>query len=128
VKATLSGEISNTALTMKKSTPKVSIIMSVFNGEAFLQAAISSILAQTLPDFEFLIMDDGSTDSTAHILKAQTDPRITIMHQPNQGLVASLNTLLAKASGSYIARMDADDLADPERLQLQVEYLDHHPT
>ncbi|HPC74470.1 MAG TPA: glycosyltransferase [Syntrophales bacterium] len=104
--------------------PRVSVIMSVFNGERYLRKAVDSILAQTFTDFEYLIVDDGSTDGTAEILQSYQDPRIRIFRQENRGLTASLNRALGLARGGYVARMDADDIAQPERFQKQVDFLD----
>ena len=112
----------------QSANPKVSIIMSVYNGERFLDEAIRSILGQSYQDYKFLIMDDGSTDSTPEILeKYSRDPRIKIVVQENRGLTASLNTLISLAKGGYIARMDADDISLPDRIQKQVDYLDNKP-
>ena len=111
-------------------TPRVSVLMSVYNGEAFVAEAVESILTQTFQDFEFLIVDDGSTDRSARILAdyAGHDPRIRVLSQQNRGLIASLNRGLNEAQGVYIARMDADDVALPERLALQVTFLDANPS
>jgi glycosyltransferase involved in cell wall biosynthesis len=109
--------------------PTVSVVMSVFNGSRYLRPAVDSILAQTHADFEFLIVDDGSTDDTATILAgyARTDARVRIFTQTNTALAASLNRALALARGRYIARMDSDDIALPGRFASQVRFLDHHP-
>ncbi len=107
--------------------PKVSVVMSVYNAAAFLTEAVQSVLAQTFTDFEFLIVNDGSSDNSAAILAGFTDPRIKILDQENRGLVASLNRGIEIAAGDYIARMDADDRCTPDRFQLQVNYLDRHP-
>jgi glycosyltransferase involved in cell wall biosynthesis len=109
--------------------PRVSVLMAVYNGEAHLGSAIGSILDQTFTDFEFLIVDDGSTDNTPAILAkwAQEDVRIRVFSQPNQGLTVSLNRLMDSASGEYLARMDADDLSLFNRFERQVNFLDAHP-
>jgi glycosyltransferase involved in cell wall biosynthesis len=103
--------------------------MSVYNGERFLAAAIDSVLAQTFGDFEFLILDDGSTDGTAQILRDYgfKDARIRPIIRENRGLVASLNQLLEEARAPLIARMDADDICRPERFALQVAFLEANP-
>ena len=101
--------------------------MSVYNGEQFLVEAVESILGQTFKDFEFIIINDGSTDSSLRILEGFKDPRIKIISRPNKGLVASLNEGVEAASADLIARMDADDLSMPDRLDLQVKYFDSHP-
>lgn len=102
--------------------------MSVYNGELYLREAIDSILNQTFNDFEFLIIDDASTDSTPEILCSYHDPRIRIIRNTeNLGLTKSLNKGLKLAKGEYIARMDADDISLPERFDKQVDFLDSHP-
>jgi len=103
--------------------------MPVYNGERFLREAVDSILSQTFTDFEFIIIDDGSTDDTADILRlyAQQDKRIRLHHQTNQGIVAALNTGLGMARGKYLARMDADDISLPGRFAAQVDFLEAHP-
>lgn len=113
------------AKTSKKSTkiPLVSVVMSVYNGEKYLREAIDSILNQTFTDFEFIIINDGSTDNTLKIIKGYKDPRIVLISRKNKGLVASLNEGIEKAQGKYIARMDADDISHKERLQKQVELM-----
>jgi glycosyltransferase involved in cell wall biosynthesis len=108
--------------------PKVSVVMSVYNGEKYLREAVDSVLGQTFRGFEFIIVDDGSTDRTWAVLQSYDDPRIVpLRNEENIGLTQSLNKALAVASGEYIARMDADDVSLPERLEKQVAYLDAHP-
>ena len=108
--------------------PKVSVLMSVYNGEAYLERSITSILSQTYRDFEFLIFNDASTDSTEAILKNVHDPRIKVItNTVNLGLTKSLNRGIEIARGQYIARMDADDLSLPFRFEIQVGFLDSHP-
>jgi glycosyltransferase involved in cell wall biosynthesis len=110
------------------SAPLVSVLMSVYNGERYLREAVDSILAQTFGDFEFLIVDDGSTDGTAGILASCSDSRIRLIrNETNLGLTRSLNRGLTLARGKYIARQDADDVALPERLAVQVDHLEAHP-
>lgn len=102
--------------------------MSVHNGEQFLREAIDSILSQTFKDFEFIIINDGSTDHSVEIIRSYADPRIRfINNNTNLALPASLNLGLDVAAGEYIARMDADDVSLPERLSRQVSYMDAHP-
>jgi glycosyltransferase involved in cell wall biosynthesis len=110
------------------TAPVVSVVMSVFNGQAFLREAIESILSQTFHDFEFLVIDDGSTDSTAGILAsyASRDGRMRVVHHENKGRAASLNIGINIATGGYIARMDADDIALPHRLQEQLDFMERH--
>jgi hypothetical protein len=109
--------------------PRVSVVMPVHNGGFYLEPAVASILGQTFTDFEFVIIDDGSTDSTAEVLRRfqAADTRVRVHHQEQAGLVASLNRGCGAAQAAYIARMDADDIAFPERLARQVEFLDRHP-
>ncbi|MHB8753369.1 MAG: glycosyltransferase [Candidatus Acidiferrales bacterium] len=110
------------------SFPRLCVVMSVFNGQAFLAEAIESILNQTFRDFEFIIIDDGSTDKTAEILSvyARDDARIRVIHHENKGRTASLNIGISVAKGDYIARMDADDIALPDRFQQQIDFLERY--
>lgn len=105
-------------------TPKVSVLMSVFNGQAWLDLSIQSILDQTFEDFEFIIVNDGSTDATLDILNkwCSKDKRIIVINKNNTGLADSLNHGLSIARGSWLARQDADDISDPRRLIMQYEY------
>jgi hypothetical protein len=114
---------------MQPCVPSISVAMSVYNGERFLAAAIDSVLAQTLGDFEFLIMDDGSTDSSRAIIAdyAARDSRICLTASANRGLVVSLNALLAQARAPIVARMDADDICLPQRFARQLAFLSAHP-
>lgn len=109
-------------------TPRVSVIMAVHNGERYLREAISSILGQTFTDFEFIIIDDGSSDQSPEIILSFNDPRIIFLrNERNLGLTISLNRGLDVARGDYIARMDSDDISLPERLAKQVAFMDAHP-
>lgn len=108
----------------------LSVLMSVHNGEKYVREAIESILAQTYRDFEFVIVDDGSTDETNHILNtlAEKDSRVVVIkNKTNIRLTASLNKALRQAQGILIARMDADDVALPDRFRKQVAFLNAHP-
>jgi glycosyltransferase involved in cell wall biosynthesis len=111
------------------STPKVSVVMPAYNAAVYLDEAVTSILNQTLRDFEFIVVNDGSTDDTASILdKYETsDSRIRVYHQENQGMIAALNRGCRLARGEYIARMDADDISFRDRLQKQMDYIEEHP-
>ncbi len=111
------------------TTPALSVIMSVYNGAAHLNPAVQSILDQDFTDFEFLIVNDGSTDASGAILQelATTDARIRVIDHENRGLVASLNEMLAVAKAPLIARMDGDDIAMPNRFSRQIAYLEAHP-
>ena len=110
-------------------SPRVSVAMPVYNSEKYVAKAVASILAQTFEDFEFLIVDDGSTDASRAILQeyAARDRRIKLTSRPNTGYLVALNEMLRRARGEYIARMDADDVALPERFERQIQYLDDHP-
>lgn len=107
-------------------TPLVSVVMSVHNGGKYLREAVDSILNQTFRDFEFIIIDDGSTDGSDRLLDecALKDLRIRIIHQENRGLTNSLNTGLGLVRGRFVARMDADDVSEATRLARQVEFLE----
>jgi len=110
--------------------PMVSVLMSVYNGERYLREAVESILDQTFSDFEFIIVDDCSTDSTPEILKeyAEQDKRIRLMRSTRRlGLTRSLNRGIQATCGRYLARQDADDISLPGRLALQVSFLEEHP-
>ncbi len=116
--------------TQRQSAPLVSVLMPAYNGEKYLAEAIDSILTQTFADFEFIIVDDGSTDGSAQIIRdyAQRDERIRFFqHAVNRGQSSALNTGLAEARGEYIAGMDADDISLPERLRKQVDFLNKNP-
>ena len=106
----------------------LTVLMSVYNGSRFLREAIESILNQTFYDFEFIIINDGSTDRTAEILATYQDKRIRIVrNSDNIGLTKSLNEGLKLARGKYIARQDADDISLPKRLERQISYLEAQP-
>lgn len=111
------------------TAPTVSVLMAVYNGEEYLRQAVDSVLAQTFGDFEFIIIDDGSTDSSSRMLEAYSrqDSRIRCISRPNKGLTKSLNEALRMARGDLIARMDADDVCLPQRFEKQVAYLREHP-
>jgi hypothetical protein len=109
--------------------PRVSVLLPVWNGEPFLEQAIESMLRQTFSSFELIVIDDGSTDRTAAIAEefASGDERVRVLRRPHEGLSPTLNAGIAAARGEYVARMDADDISAPDRLQKQVAYLDAHP-
>ena len=111
---------------------KISVLMPAFNAEMFLREAVDSILNQTFGDFEFVIVDDCSTDATRQILEeyADRDSRVKLFrNEVNRGIAATRNRLMAEASpeSDYFALMDADDIALPERFEKQLEYLEAHP-
>jgi glycosyltransferase involved in cell wall biosynthesis len=113
-----------------KSTndPRVSVLMTVYNGEKYLSEAIDSILNQTFEDFEFIIIDDGSTDGSADIIQSYRDERIRFLRNgKNLSVPVSSNIGLKLSCGEYIARMDCDDISLPERLEKQVQFMDDHP-
>lgn len=111
-----------------KLKPLVSVIMPVYNGGDFLELTIRSILLQEFRDFEFIIVNDGSTDNTEEVAFSFSDERIRyVKNESNRGLIYSLNLAVGKAVGKYIARIDADDIAVQSRLQIQVDFLEKHP-
>lgn len=101
----------------------LTVLLPTYNAGPYIKEAIDSILAQTYTDFELLIIDDGSTDNTADILKSYTDSRIKIVTQQNKGLITTLNEGIIASRGNIIARMDADDICLPQRLALQMDFL-----
>ncbi|WP_141500338.1 glycosyltransferase family 2 protein [Paenibacillus luteus] len=108
--------------------PKVTVLMPVYNGELFLREAIESILNQNFNDFELVLIDDGSIDQSAAIISSYADPRIRFYSNgSNRGLIFTLNKGLDLAEGEYIARMDCDDFAFPDRLGRQVEFMNQYP-
>lgn len=107
---------------------KISVVMSVRNGEKYLQEAVDSILRQSYKDFEFIIVDDCSRDKTAYLLKRISDSRVRIItNSVKKGLTASLNFALKNSRGRFIARMDSDDIAVKDRLKKQVVFLEKNP-
>ena len=111
------------------TTPKISVVLPVYNGSRYLRPALDSVLAQAMSDFELIALDDGSTDATPAVLAeyAARDPRVRVVSRPNKGLVHTLNEGIDLARGPYLARMDADDLCRPERFAKQAAHLDAHP-
>lgn len=106
----------------------LTVLMPVYNGEKYLNTAINSILNQTYANFEFLIINDGSTDRSGEIVNSYSDRRIIyVKSENNKGIVATLNTGLEIGQGKYIARMDADDIAHPDRLERQLNFMLSHP-
>lgn len=104
--------------------PAVSVILPVYNGDAFLKEAIDSILQQTFTDFELIIINDGSTDGSEEIIQSYSDERIIhLKNDTNKGLIFSLNRAIDFSQGKWIARMDADDISLPERIKKQLEYV-----
>ena len=109
--------------------PEISCILPVYNGEGFIAEAIQSVLVQTFEDFELIVVDDGSRDGSPAILQscADKDSRVKVITKENGGIVSALNAGLEAAQGKYIARMDADDIMFPNRLELQRNFLETHP-
>lgn len=107
--------------------PRVTVLIPAFNAERFIGSAVQSILDQTFTDFELLIVNDGSTDDTIGVVRRFEDPRLRLVDQDNKGVAGALNRGLAEAQGDLIARMDADDIAYPARLERQVTFLDENP-
>lgn len=107
------------------TSPKVTVLMPVYNGQQYLKEAIESILNQEFTDFEFLIINDGSTDESAGMIASYTDPRIRVINnEKNIGLVNTLNKALELCKGEYIVRMDCDDISLKDRLKVQVAFMD----
>ena len=109
--------------------PAVTVLMPVYNADRFVAQTVNTIITQTFHDFEYIIINDGSTDRSLEILQgyAARDPRIRLISRPNTGYVVALNEGLALARGTFVARIDADDLADPRRLELQVARMRSEP-
>lgn len=109
------------------SHPKISVVMPVYNVEAYIAEAIDSVLAQTLPDFELIIVDDGGTDSSMDIARAYSDPRIRFISQSNRGLPGARNTGIAAARAPLIALLDSDDRFHPDKLLLHYVHMQASP-
>lgn len=112
------------------NTPKLSVLMPAYNAEKYIAEAIESILNQTFADFEFIIVDDGSTDGTWGIIQryAEREGRIVgVRNEENMRISGTLNRGISLARGEFIARMDADDWSYPDRFQKQIQYMEEHP-
>lgn len=107
---------------------EISVLMPAYNAEKFIEEAIRSVLNQTFTNFEFIIVNDGSTDSTEQIIQSFTDQRIKYLKQQNEGLASALNKGLQQATGKYIARFDADDICYPQRLEQQYQFIKENPS
>jgi len=105
----------------------LTVAINVYNGMPYLPETVQSILGQTYSDFELLIINDGSTDESLEYLATLSDPRIRVIDQENQGCSAASNRAIQECNTPYLARMDADDIAHPERLELQFAFLEQHP-
>jgi glycosyltransferase involved in cell wall biosynthesis len=113
---------------MISTSPKLSIVMPVYNRESYIQSAIDSILNQTFTDFEFIIINDGSQDNTVKLIETYDDSRIKLFHNDrNRGIVYSRNHGLQKVTGHYVGMFDSDDIALPEKFEKQVSFLDQNP-
>jgi glycosyltransferase involved in cell wall biosynthesis len=112
---------------MMKSLPRVSVITPLYNGERFIEATIRSVLDQSFSDFEYVIVDDGSTDMSVQIVEGFSDGRILLKKAEHRGCAETYNECLASARGGYIAIIDHDDIMHRDRLKKQAEYLDSHP-
>ncbi len=111
----------------ENESPAISVLMPVYNGALYLREAIDSILQQSFTDFEFLIINDGSTDGSEKIIRSYQDPRIRLVNnEVNIKLIATLNKGIALCKGKYIARMDADDISMPERLEKQYHFMEQN--
>lgn len=110
-------------------TPRISVVIPVYNAERYLEKALRSIQSQVGPAFEIIAVDDGSQDRSRGILDqiAEREPRLRVISRPNTGIVGALNDGLAAATGEFVARMDADDVALPGRFAAQIAYFDQHP-
>ncbi|PWB59966.1 MAG: hypothetical protein C3F18_00350 [Nitrosomonadales bacterium] len=111
------------------SSPRVSVLMAVYNNAAYLNEAIDSVLAQTMADLELILVDDGSTDKSPEIMAsyAEQDARVVVYRQENQGIGGATNQALRLARAPYVAILDGDDAMEPDRLAIQADYLDQHP-
>src|ERR1700722_10627943 len=109
--------------------PEVSVLTPCYNARAWLSQAIESVLAQTFHNFEFVLVNDGSTDETWEIIQRfrERDKRIVALSKKNTGMADSLNAGIARAKGAWIARLDADDLCEPTRLEEQLRFVRDHP-
>ena len=113
---------------MSADTPTISVLMCAYNAQRYLAETVESVLAQTFGDFEFVIVNDGSTDTTAHLLEefAARDGRVRVVTIPNSGIPKASNAGLAACRGEFVARIDSDDIAKPRRLEVQLAYLREH--
>ena len=111
---------------MTQSVPQVSVCMSMYNASLYIRECIDSILSQSFRDFELLIADDGSEDDSTFIVESYKDPRIHLFRNRHD-FIKSLNLVLDKAKGKYVAHMDADDVMMPYRLERQISYMEEHP-
>lgn len=119
--------MSKSTVSSKANNPVVSVLVGVYNEEKYIEASLQSLLDQTFGDFEVIVVDDCSTDSSVEIVQLFDDPRVRLLeNEENIGLTKSLNRALDAAEGRYVARQDADDLSYPSRLEREVAYLESH--
>lgn len=111
-----------------KNKIKLSVLLCTYNDEKYIKLAINSVLCQTYDNFEFIIVNDGSTDDTQKIIESFKDSRIKLFNKENTGLIDSLNFGISKTQGEYIARMDGDDICLKDRFQIQLDYMESHPS
>jgi glycosyltransferase involved in cell wall biosynthesis len=109
------------------SAPRISVVITVFNGERYIREAVDSILRQSMRSFELIVVDDGSTDGSAATLADITDPRLCVIRRPHYGRVPALNHALSQCRAPYVANLDADDVSCPDRLALTVTFLEANP-
>ncbi|MDH4185753.1 MAG: glycosyltransferase [Nitrospira sp.] len=109
------------------NSPLVSVLLPVYNAASYVRESIESILGQTFTSFELIVIDDGSTDESAQVIRSVRDPRMQVINQTNQGLSSALNRAVDVARGAYLARQDADDISLPQRFERQVDFLEAHP-
>jgi glycosyltransferase involved in cell wall biosynthesis len=115
-------------MTYLKERPLVSIIIPLYNAELFIADAIDSIINQTYTNWEGIVINDSSTDNSLRIVQSFSDKRIKVVNQARKsGIVNALNAGIRAAGGKYIARMDADDICEPERIETQVKYMEANP-
>lgn len=112
---------------MSESPPGISVLMTAYNAMPYLESAVDSILKQTYSNFEFVIVNDGSVDGTQEYLNSVQDPRIRVFHEINRGTAGASNFGLSHCNGKYVARMDADDVSMPTRLEKQFEFMESNP-
>ena len=121
------GEYISLGPSMQQVMPKVSVVLTAYRAEAYVEAAVRSVLLQTEPDFELIAVNDGSPDATGAVLDSIGDPRLRVIHQENQGPAGSLNTGLRLARGEFIALLDGDDIFVDDKIRRQVHHLEIHP-
>jgi len=109
------------------ATPRVSVVLPAYNAEATVRRAIDSVLAQTMPDFELIVVDDGSEDRTGEVVEAVDDPRVRLLRRPHGGVPPTINAGLAEARAPIVALQDADDFSVPDRLERQLALLEERP-